>query len=146
MAVRRKNIKKKPSASGKKPAAVKHAKAKAGVGAKNKPAKSKAAVNKTTKTPAKKSPVNKKRRTEKQPVAESAGRSQSGVKKPASKNLGRKVKTLTGRWIGQLGIIVRQDPVIGTYFITFDSCQRDPIYKSLEWGPYFESQLEFLKT
>ncbi|MCI0507013.1 MAG: hypothetical protein L0Z73_13015 [Gammaproteobacteria bacterium] len=145
MAARKKTTTKKPAPGRKKPATVKHGKAKARTGSKNKPIKNKAAASKTIKVAVRKSPVNKKQRTEKPAVSEASGRGQSGVKKPPNKNLGRKVKTLTGRWIGQQGVIVRQDPVLGTYFIKFDSCQRDPVYKSLEWGPYFESQLDFLK-
>ena len=66
-------------------------------------------------------------------------------KKPSGKNIGKKVKTKTGRIVGRLGVIVRQDTYLGTYFITFNDYQNDPAYKNLEWGPYFESQLEFLK-
>ncbi|WP_455207857.1 hypothetical protein [Kaarinaea lacus] len=55
------------------------------------------------------------------------------------------MKATIGRWIGRQGVIVRQDAYLGTYFLTFDACQNDPVYKNQEWGPYFESQLEFLK-
>ncbi|MEJ2180035.1 MAG: hypothetical protein P8Y28_06225, partial [Gammaproteobacteria bacterium] len=66
-------------------------------------------------------------------------------KKVSGKNIGKKVKTRTGRLIGRQGTIVRQDVCLDTYFLTFESYKNDPIYKNHEWGPYFESQLEFLK-
>lgn len=63
-----------------------------------------------------------------------------------SKKIGLKVKPLTGRKSGEKGVIVRQDASLGTFFITFDNLQNDSIYKNTEWGPYFESQLEFIKN
>lgn len=62
-----------------------------------------------------------------------------------SKKIGSRVKTLTGREVGATGVIVRQDASLGTFFILLDSKQQDQVYKKIEWGPYFESQLEFLK-
>jgi hypothetical protein len=62
-----------------------------------------------------------------------------------SKKIGSMVKTLTGRMSGEKGIIVRQDASLGTFFILLDSLKDNAVYKNIEWGPYFESQLEFLK-
>lgn len=78
-------------------------------------------------------------------TAKSVARKQklSSVK---SKKIGSRVKTLTGRSIGERGVIVRQDACLGTFFILLDRHQNNPVYKSIEWGPYFESQLEFLKS
>ena len=47
--------------------------------------------------------------------------------------------------MGEKGVIVRQDAYLGTFFIVLDSLQDSPSYRNIEWGPYFESQLEFVK-
>lgn len=62
-----------------------------------------------------------------------------------SKKIGTKVKTLTGRVKGEKGVIVRQDAFLGTFFIVLERLQDNPVYKNIEWGPYFESQLEFVR-
>ena len=63
-----------------------------------------------------------------------------------SKKIGARVKALTGRSVGEKGVIVRQDAFLGTFFIILDRNQNNAVYKNIEWGPYFESQLEFLKS
>ncbi|HEY5604461.1 MAG TPA: hypothetical protein VIM41_15270 [Gammaproteobacteria bacterium] len=151
MAARKKTTAKKHSATrGKKSATAKKAKARSPAAAKGKPVHKKAALSKTTQAPAKKNPAQKIRAGKKpaasqRPAGEAADSQPSSGKKPGAKNLGRKITTLTGRRVGQQGVIVRQDTALGTYFVTFDAYRNNPVYKSLEWGPYFESQLGFLK-
>ncbi len=64
---------------------------------------------------------------------------------PQHKNIGKKARVRTGRLAGERGVIVRQDEYLGTFFLYLDNCQNDPVYNNIEWGPYFESQLEVLK-
>lgn len=155
MAVKKKKSKKKSPAQ-KKKAAVKKARVKRTPVARKKPAskkktskttqaKAKTKAKVKTKTKTKKAPAKLKPKSAKPSPVKSATSHTSSGKKPSGKNIGKKVKTLTGRWVGKQGEIVRQDAYLGTYFITFDSYRQDSAYKDLEWGPYFESQLEFLK-
>lgn len=74
--------------------------------------------------------------------APGSGRKKKIVK---SKYAGLKVKIRTGRRVGERGVIARQDAYLGTFFVNLDSCQNDPVYSTVEWGPYFEAQLEFSK-
>jgi pyruvate/2-oxoglutarate dehydrogenase complex dihydrolipoamide acyltransferase (E2) component len=66
-------------------------------------------------------------------------------KTPQGKNIGKKARVRAGRMAGERGVIVRQDEYLGTYFMNMERCQNDPVYQDIEWGPYFESQLELLK-
>lgn len=160
MSVKKKTVKKKtpkkPSSASKKKSAVKKGAAKRVAAARKKSAvkkpatKKKAVAAQSRKSAAKKTQVNKpanKQAVKVKPTSDQSARSAttSGVTKPSGKNIGRKVRTLTGRWAGKHGVIVRQDACLGTYFITFDSYQHDAVYQGLEWGPYFEAQLEFQK-
>ena len=57
---------------------------------------------------------------------------------------GVRVQAITGRYVGQTGVVVRQDSYLCTIFVAFDRYQNDPLYKTVEWGPYFESELGLL--
>lgn len=56
--------------------------------------------------------------------------------------IGAIVRTSKGRHAGEVGKVVAQDPYLGTYFLTFDRYKKDPVYKDIQWGPFFESTLE----
>ncbi|MDH5324126.1 MAG: hypothetical protein OEZ68_14045 [Gammaproteobacteria bacterium] len=58
---------------------------------------------------------------------------------------GSRVRTTKGNYVGTTGKVTRQDPCLGTYFMTFDRYERDSAYQGIEWGPYFASELEPVK-
>jgi len=155
MAVRKKKtIAKKKTAA--KKAAKKTAKKSAKKAVKNKSVKKKTAKTSPTKAvkkavPKKKSGGNKvaakphvgQKRvgssstlTAAQPEQKRSRKSKGGLKP------GIHVRVRAGRNAGESGRIVRQDEFLGTYFMNFDRCRKDPVYHNIEWGPYFASQLD----
>lgn len=119
--------------------------------------KKKTAAKKKVSATGKKKSLAKKRASKKVSGNKSVSNKTSDVpvKKPSpakqklstgkSKKIGSRVRTLTGRVKGESGVIVRQDACLGTFFILLDRMQNNPFYKNIEWGPYFESQLEFVR-
>ena len=151
MAVSKKKAKTKKKA-GSKSTAKSAASGKKSVASKSTAKQKKSAPKKAVKrkagivgTKAKKFTSTRTVKTDSDPVkkAQPAKQKLSSVK---SKKIGSRIKTLTGRAIGERGIIVRQDACLGTFFILLDRYSENPVYKNIEWGPYFESQLEFLKS
>lgn len=105
--------------------------------------KKKSVVKKRPRTKAKQASTNKAK-----PVMQPVSR--APVIKPRSKHkifkIGIPVRILSGRQVGCIGRVARQDPCLGTFFITLDDYKKDPTYKDVEWGPYFESKVEAVKS
>lgn len=58
--------------------------------------------------------------------------------------LGVKVRIGKGYHIGQTGKIIGHDPYLGTFFVSFNLYKKDPVYKDLEWGPYFDTDIKLI--
>ena len=135
MAAKKKTAKKKTA---KKKVVKKKAAAKKKVAAK-KVAKKKTLAKKVVvkKKVAKTTPVQKKAATT--TVTPKPKRSTSGKLK-----VGTSVRVIKGRHSGENGKIIEQDPYLGAYLLTFDRYKKDPVYKEVQWGPYFASALELI--
>lgn len=132
---------KKPAV--KKPAVKKKVAAAKKSSPKKKPVKNTAAAAAKTKKSVTGKPVAKKASTAatrsrpaKPPAAQPKRKSASALEKNA------RIRVTKGRYAGNSGKIVRHDPYLGTYFLTFDAYKNEPAYKNLEWGPYFPAEFE----
>jgi hypothetical protein len=160
--VKKKAVAKKKSpvkkASKKKPASTQRSSAKKKSAKKQAAPKKKTGVKKkaVTKTPAT-TPAKKKKAVKSKPVAvkqpSAHARSQPPAggsaksKRAATKalNTNTRVRITQGHYIGSSGKIVRHDPYLGTYFVTFDAYKNQPAYQNVEWGPYFPPEFDIVK-
>jgi hypothetical protein len=151
MAVRKKKTAKKKTTPKKKTAKKKAAKKAVKKTTAKKPVKKtpKKKTSSKKKVASKKAPKNPAvaKRAQVRPQASSSSKPTSSGTKRSRKGTvtlktGAHVRVIAGRNIGEAGKIVRQDQFLGTYLMTFDRCRKDPVYKDIEWGPYFASQLE----
>ena len=108
---------------------------------KKKPAPTRAkkiTVKKKTVSKDKSTSANETTRTKRKPVKS------FGKIKHKTLKFGAKVRIGKGYHIGQIGKIIGHDPYLGTFFVSFDLYKKDPVYKDLEWGPYFDTDIKLI--
>jgi hypothetical protein len=146
--VKKKKIATKKKLARKKPAVKKktvRAKVKKKKKVTRKP-KKKATPARAKKSIIKKKTASKKKSTSAKETTKTKRKSVKPFGKIKHKTLkfGVRVRIGKGYHIGQIGKIIGHDPYLGTFFVSFDLYKKDPVYKDLEWGPYFDTDIKLI--